>query len=55
MRLKDIKKASKYLERILKDPFSRQSRAALRRYVGEFFSLVYEKGGGGRFHDGISV
>lgn len=46
MRLKDIKKASAYLGRIVRDPFSRQSRAALGRYVGDFFSLLYEKARG---------
>lgn len=43
MRIKDIKKVSTYLKRILKDPFSRQSRAAIARYLLGFFSLIYEK------------
>lgn len=43
MRLKDIKKAAGYLERIAKNPFSKQSGAALRRYFKELFSLIYEK------------
>lgn len=43
MRVKDIKKAGAYLGRIAKDPFSRQSRAALGRYVREIFSLVGER------------
>lgn len=46
MRLKDIKKAAVYLGRIARDPFSKQSRAALGRYVGEVFSLLYEKARG---------
>lgn len=43
MRIKDLKKAGFYLKRIAKDPFSRQSRMALKRYAGEALSLVYEK------------
>lgn len=43
MRIKDVKKVGAYLKRIIKDPFSMQSRAALRRYIREFFSLIYEK------------
>lgn len=43
MRLKDIKKAGTYLGRIAKDPFSKQSRAAVKRYIGEVLSLMYEK------------
>ena len=43
MRVKDIKKAGAYLGRIAKDPFSRQSRAALGRYLREVFSLVGER------------
>lgn len=43
MRLKDIKKTGAYLKRIARDPFSKQSRAALVRYVGEAFAYVYEK------------
>ncbi len=43
MRLKDIKKAGAYFGRIARDPFSKQSRAALVRYIGESFSLVYER------------
>lgn len=43
MRSKDISKALKYLNRILEDPFSKQSRSALKRYTGEAFILVYEK------------
>lgn len=43
MRLKDLKKAGAYFGRIAKDPFSRQSRAALGRYVREAFSLIWER------------
>ena len=43
MRIRDVKKAGTYLRRIAKDPFSKQSRAALKRYLGEVFSLIYEK------------
>lgn len=43
MRLKDIKKVGAYLGRIAKNPFSKQSRAALGRYFCEFFSLISEK------------
>lgn len=43
MRVKDIKKAGTYLRRIAGDPFSKQSRAAMGRYVVEAYSLVYEK------------
>lgn len=43
MRIKDIKKTGSYIGRILKNPFSRQSRAALKRYVKEGVSLVREK------------
>ena len=43
MRIKDIKKAGTYFGRILKDPFSRQSRAALGRYFTGAFSLLYER------------
>lgn len=46
MRWKDIKKVGSYLQRILKDPLSRQSRAAFRRYFMEAFSLIYEKARG---------
>lgn len=46
MRLKDIKKVGVYLGRIARDPFSRQSRAALGRYIGEVFSLLHEKAKG---------
>ncbi|MBR5407082.1 MAG: class I SAM-dependent methyltransferase [Lachnospiraceae bacterium] len=43
MRLKDIKKVGVYLGRIVKDPFSKQSRAAMKRYFAEIFTLLYEK------------
>lgn len=43
MRYTDIKKAMTYLKRIAKDPFSRQSLAALKRYMKEACALVYEK------------
>ena len=43
MRFKDIKKAGAYLGRIAKDPFSKQSRSALKRYIGEGFALIGEK------------
>ena len=43
MRLIDIRKAFAYLGRIAHNPFSRQSRAALVRYMGEGFSLIGEK------------
>lgn len=43
MRLKDIKKVGAYFVRIAKDPFSKQSKAALKRYLGEGFALVAEK------------
>ena len=43
MRGKDIKKAVAYFGRIAKDPFSRQSRAALGRYIAEGFSLIIER------------
>ena len=46
MRFKDVKKAGAYLGRIAKDPFSKQSRSALKRYFGEVFSLIYEKARG---------
>lgn len=46
MRIKDVKKVGTYLKRIVKDPFSVQSRAALGRYIREFFSLIYEKAHG---------
>lgn len=43
MRLKDIKKAWAYMGRIVKDPFSKQSRTASKRYFREVLSLIYEK------------
>ena len=43
MRLKDIKKAWAYMGRIAKDPFSKQSRTAMKRYCREIFPLIYEK------------
>lgn len=43
MRLKDIKKAETYLRRIVKDPFSKQSRAAMKRYMGEAFTFISER------------
>ena len=43
MRLKDVRKAGAYLGRIVHDPFSRQSRAALIRYFRGAFSIIYEK------------
>lgn len=43
MRLKDFKKVGAYLKRIIKDPFSKQSRAAMRRYIGEGFEFLFEK------------
>ncbi len=43
MRVKDIKKAGVYFGRIAKDPFSRQSRAAMGRYVKEGVSLISER------------
>lgn len=43
MRVKDVKKVGNYLTRILKNPFSRQSRSAIIRYTKELFSLMYEK------------
>ena len=43
MRVKDIKKAGAYFGRIAKDPFSKQSRAAMGRYIKEAFSLIGER------------
>ena len=43
MRRQDAKKAAAYLKRIVRDPFSRQSRAAMKRYMVEAVMLVYEK------------
>ncbi len=43
MRVKDIKKAAAYFGRIAKDPFSKQSRAAMGRYIKEAFSLIGER------------
>lgn len=43
MRVKDIKKVGAYLGRIAKNPFSKQSRAAMRRYIVEGFTLIGEK------------
>lgn len=43
MRLKDIKKVGTYLWRSVKNPLSKQSRAALGRYGREFFALLFEK------------
>lgn len=43
MRRQDAKKAAAYLKRIIQDPFSRQSRAAMKRYMVEAVMLVYEK------------
>lgn len=43
MRIKDIKKMSLYLGRIAKDPFSKQSRTAMKRYLREGIVLVCEK------------
>lgn len=43
MRTQDIKKAGKYIERIVKDPFSKQSRSAFKRYICEGFVLMYER------------
>lgn len=43
MRLKDVKKVGVYIQRIAKDPFSKQSRAALFRYLGSLFVLIYER------------
>ncbi|MEY8334642.1 hypothetical protein AALB53_16280 [Lachnospiraceae bacterium 47-T17] len=43
MRYKDIKKAGKYLVRIMKHPCSKQSLSALKRYLGEVFVLMGEK------------
>lgn len=42
MRLKDIKKVGTYLWRSVKNPLSKQSRAALGRYGREFL-LCYLK------------
>ena len=43
MRIKDVRKVWTYFERIVKDPFSKQSKAAMKRYLGEGFALVYER------------
>lgn len=43
MRIKDIKKGAAYFTRIVNDPFSKQSRAAMGRYACEAYSLIYEK------------
>lgn len=43
MRIKDIKKASLYFLRILKNPFSKQNRTALKRYFCEIGVLMCEK------------
>lgn len=43
MRAKDLKKVGLYLKRILKDPFSKQSRMAMLRYFKEGFNLIGEK------------
>lgn len=43
MRVKDIKKVGAYLGRIAEDPFSKQSRAAMGRYIKEAFSLIGER------------
>ena len=46
MRLKDVEKVGSYLVRIAQNPFSKQSRAAIKRYVAEGFALIAEKAKG---------
>lgn len=43
MRLTDIKKAGRYFIRIVKNPFSKQSCFALKRYMGESFVFIGER------------
>ncbi len=43
MRIKDIRKVGTYLGRIAKNPCSKQSRAAMGRYIKEACSLIGER------------
>lgn len=43
MRLKDAKKILSYISRIMKNPFSKQSRSAIKRYVRESGAIINEK------------